>query len=118
MYPEECRTQPGSGWHDVAKFDYLIRTRDDLDGWPLLIAHSDQPSVFQPAGWVCIPVEGWGEFRFRTGETEVAFSGEDPGVQVIIDGPMSRAEADRMVQVIADQLAAHTGVATVVRQLS
>lgn len=72
--PCPVSTEAGWGWHDGAVFDYLIRTRDDLDGWPLLIDKDDQPSVFQPDGWTCTLVDGWGEFRFRTGQTEVAFA--------------------------------------------
>ena len=103
---------------DMPVFEYLIQTREAVDGFPLVIHMNDQARVYQPTGWSCQPIEGWGDFRFRTGDTEISFSAEPPGVQVLIEGPMLREEADRLVEVISTQLATHTGYATVVVPLT
>lgn len=46
-----------------------------------------------PEGWECEPVEGWGDFRMRCGRVEVAFSAEESGWQVVVDGDLPDADA-------------------------
>jgi hypothetical protein len=99
-------------------FEYLVRTRYELDGFPLVIDMNDQARVYQPTGWSCQPIEGWGDFRFRTGDTEISFSAEPPGIQVVVEGSMPRDEADHLLEVVSTQLTTHTGRATVVVPLT
>jgi hypothetical protein len=47
----------------------------------------------------------------------LAFSWEDPGWQVVVEGGIEADDADRIVDQIAEQLAAATGQATRVVQL-
>jgi hypothetical protein len=42
--------------------------------------------VLTPVGLECRPVEGWGDFHLRCGDASIAFSGEDVGWQVTVDG--------------------------------
>ena len=102
----------------MVTFEYLIRSRDGVDDLALVIHRDDQARVYQPAGWSCQPIEGWGDFRCRTGDTEISFTAEPPGVQVVVEGPMPREAADRLVEVVAMQLGAHTGHPTVVIPLT
>ena len=125
LVPEACdgtvggpRLPPGSGtsfalgneragqadW--VAVKEYLLRAED---GDFLLISPAEYADALHPAGVACQPVDGWGDYRFRCGETEVAVSFEDPGLQVALEGELDGSAADEVVQVIARRLAHHTG---------
>ena len=33
--------------------EYLIKPRDQVDDWPLIIHRDEQASVFTPEGWAC-----------------------------------------------------------------
>ena len=85
--------------------EFLLR--EEGGGWSPF--EEDQSRVFIPSGWDCEPVGGWGDFRFRCGTAEVAFSGEEPGWQVVFEGEYVDAEVERMIQVIAQQIERATG---------
>lgn len=62
---------------------FLIRPIDDA--WFNL--HKNQfAQVFQPQSFVSQPIEGWGDYRILVEGAEIAFSYEDPGIQVIFEG--------------------------------
>jgi hypothetical protein len=87
--------------------EYLIRTASthELPAVPSgRLAH-----VLVPAGFSCEQADGWGDFRIRCGATQIAFSAEDPGWQVSVDGPMSDADCERLVAAITEQIGQATG---------
>jgi hypothetical protein len=81
--------------------EYLIWTArsHELPSFP-----GRDADVLVPAGSGCVPVEGWGDFRMRCGGTEVAFSAEDPGWQVIFEGPMPEQDCERLVAALTRQI--------------
>ncbi|MFI7279090.1 hypothetical protein ACIBOV_02335 [Micromonospora chersina] len=86
--------------------EFLIRTRDDHD-WPAI--HRDRmPHVLTPGGWDCVDVPGWGDYRLRSGDTEISFSGEPVGWEVSFDGPMPEDVATRLVIAVASQIEQET----------
>ena len=90
----------------VAVKEYLLRAED---GDFLLISPAEYGEALHPAGVACHPVDGWGDYRFRCGEAEVAVSFEDPGLQLALEGELDESAADEVVQVIARRLTDDTG---------
>jgi hypothetical protein len=93
--------------HDGAVFEYLIRTviTHELPAFPDgLLAE-----ILVPAGFGCEQADGWGDFRMRYGPTEIAFSAEDPGWQVTVEGPMPDTDREGLVTTIPEQLGQATG---------
>jgi hypothetical protein len=66
-------------------------------------------AVLIPSGSDWVAVDGWGDFRIRRGDTEIGFSGEMNGWQVVIAGPLNDDEADRIVQTLTNQIEAEVG---------
>jgi hypothetical protein len=93
--------------HDGAMSEYLIRTASthELPAFP----RGPLADVLVPAGFVCAQADGWGDFRMRCGATQIAFSAEDPGWQVIVDGPMPDADRERLVTTITQQIGQAAG---------
>ena len=60
--------------------------------------------VLVPAWFGGEQADGWGDFRMRCGATQIAFSAEDPGWQVVVDGPMPGTDRKRLVTTIAQQI--------------
>ncbi len=88
--------------HNGPVREYLIRTAGTHE-WPAL--HRGRlAEVLLPAGFGCEQVEGWGDFRMRCGAAVVAFSGEQPGWQVSVEGPMPDAECERLVITLTRQI--------------
>jgi hypothetical protein len=87
--------------------EYLIRTASTHQ-LPA-VQHGRLADVLVPAGFGCEQADGWGDFRMRCGATQVAFSAEEPGWQVIFEGPMPDADRERLVTTIAQQIGQATG---------
>lgn len=85
--------------------EYLIRTRAGRD-WPAF-PRSRAAEVLTPADLRCTPVAGPGDFRLRCGDADVAFSGEDVGWQVTVEGYLE--DADAFVARVTDQVADAAG---------
>jgi hypothetical protein len=82
--------------------EFLIRTRDDHD-FPA-VRRDRLSHVLTPAGWDCVPSEGWGDYRLRCGDTDVSFAGESAGWEVSFEGPMPEEVATRMIAIVAAQI--------------
>lgn len=54
-----------------------------------------------------MPVEGWGDFRMQCGQAQIAFSGEDGGWQVIVEGHLDKA--DELMERLTGQIATAVG---------
>ena len=88
-------------------FEYLIRTASthELPAFP----DGRLAEIVVPAGFGCEQADGWGDFRMRCGATQIAFSAEDPGWQVIFEGPCSETDCERLVTAITEQIGQATG---------
>lgn len=85
--------------------EYLIRTKDG--DWPAI--HADRlAAALAPEGSGCQPVLGYGDLRLTCGAATVAFSGEDSGWQVSVDG-IGEHEADRLVEVFTQRVSVESG---------
>jgi hypothetical protein len=62
-----------------------------------------------PAGLGCTQIEGWGDFRMRCGDAEIAFSGEEVGWQVVVHGALS-SPAETLIERITQQVSRACGV--------
>ena len=91
--------------------EYLIRGSDDPGGG-LGVRTTDLFDVLAPEGWTSSPAAGWGDLRISVAHGEVAFSWEEPGWHVIVEGRIPDDEAERMIGQIAAQLTAATGQPT------
>ena len=80
--------------------EYLIRAEDG----DFLVPRKDSLLALGVAageGWQ--QCEGWGDLRIKRGDNEISVCCEDAGVQVAVEGPISRDEADA----IAERLSLH-----------
>ena len=85
--------------------EYLIRTSGSHE-WPAF--HRDRRTeVLLPAGFDCLPVEGWGDFRMQCGQVEISFSGEDTGWLVTVEGDLPHA--DELIGKLTRRIAAAAG---------
>lgn len=87
--------------------EYLIRAADG-SGW-IPIHRKRLPDVLLPRGWNARQSDGWGDFRIEVDGAQIAFSGEDPGWQVVIEGDMDPATADKLLETLRAQIEAATG---------
>ncbi len=86
--------------------EYLIRT--DSGEWPPV--HRDRlAAVLLAPADQCEQVEGCGEFRMRCGNAVLAFSGEESGWQVAVEGVVSEDESDRLISEATERISAEVG---------
>jgi hypothetical protein len=93
--------------HDGSMCEYLIRTASTHQ-LPAL-QRGRLADVLLAPGFSCERADGWGDFRMRCGDTQVAFSAEEPGWQVTLEGPMTDADRERLVTTITQQIGQATG---------
>ena len=74
--------------------EYLIRR---ADGEWFDLPTSQFAEALRPSSYPSERISGWGSHRIRTEGVEVAFSEEDPGIQVIFEGDLPRATTDKIV---------------------
>ena len=87
--------------------EYLLRSVDD--DWFDLPA--DQlPEVLRPNTIESSPVTGWGDHRIAVEGAEIAFSYEDPGIQVIIEGTIPETIARRIIEEVLANVERSTGL--------
>jgi hypothetical protein len=82
-----------------------MRTQVGHD-WPAF-PRSRVAEVLTPTGVECQPVEGWGDLRLRCGDAYVAFSSEDVGWQVAVDGDLENPEV--FIARVTEQVAEAAG---------
>ncbi len=70
--------------------------------------------MLHPTDSQCEQIDGWGDYRMRCDSTEVAFSFEQPGIQMIVGEGPSDADADRLADSVAAQVQRGTGRETYV----
>lgn len=89
-------------------FEFLIRRTDGE--WFNLPPPAELPKVLRPTSVPSQPTSGWGTHRIKIPNGEIAFSDEDPGIQVIFEGYTgTHEEATRMVEEILANIEAATG---------
>ena len=88
-------------------FEFLIK-RTDGDWFDL---HKDQYSVvLHPTSFPWKRVEGWGEYRIKVADCEIAFSYEDPGIYVAFECDNIAEElATKIVEEICSNIIQATG---------
>jgi hypothetical protein len=65
--------------------------------------------VLRPSSYASRVVGGWGDHRIQVDGVHVAFSFEDPGIQVSFDGPIDATTASRIVQEVLASIEGKTG---------
>jgi hypothetical protein len=70
---------------------------------------SQWPEVMHPTTVPFRPAQGWGNYRIEIDGTEIAFSDEDPGVQVIFEGELSDTLERQIVEEILSNIERTTG---------
>ena len=86
--------------------EYLIKRADGEDhgDWPV---HKDRyPDILRPNTTPPESVADWGDHRIKVADMEVSFSWEQVGFQVAFEGELDQETAARIVNEIADNLAA------------
>jgi hypothetical protein len=86
--------------------EYLIRR---TDGEWFDLEYSRFGDALRPSSFSAESIEGWGDHRIRTEGVEVAFSYEDPGIQVTVEGSLPPAVADQIVDEIRQNIERVTG---------
>jgi hypothetical protein len=82
--------------------EYLLKADD---GEPLIVG----VSALRPPDYRLEPIQGWGDYRMRCGPGEIAFSFEEFGIQMVIDGPQSDFDDDRLAEALRASVEAATG---------
>ena len=80
--------------------EFLIR-RSDGDWFSL--ARADFSVALRPTNFASAPCEGWGDHRIKLSNGTIAFSYEDPGIQVIFKD--FSGNADEVRQIVEEILA-------------
>jgi len=87
--------------------EFLIRTTETHE-WPAF--HRDNlVDVFAAPGSGCSPIEGWGDFRVRLGDTEISFSGEEVGWQVAFEGTVDQERATQLMAEFTSRVSSAAG---------
>jgi hypothetical protein len=86
--------------------EYLIR-RADGEWFDLPASMSGE--ALRPISFASERVEGWGDWRIRTEGVDISFSYEDPGIQVCIEGELSKKLADQIADEIRQNIELVTG---------
>jgi hypothetical protein len=86
--------------------EFLIQPVND--DW--LNLYKDQfAQVFLPRSFPSQPIEGWGDYRIRVKGTEIAFSYEDPGIQVSFEGgEITEVQAKQIIDEICINITTFT----------
>jgi len=84
--------------------EFLIRRTDGewFDG-------VDRDKTLRPNSFGSKVIKGWGDHRIEVQGVEVSFSYEDPGWQIVFEGPIEATMARQIVQEIAGNITAATG---------
>jgi len=90
----------------VEMIEYLIR-RTDGEWFDLQAARFGE--ALRPSTYASERIQGWGDWRIRCEGVEIAFSYEDPGIQLSIAGDLPRETADRVANEICQNIERVTG---------
>jgi hypothetical protein len=96
--------------------EFLIRTVASHD-WPA-VHQTRLTQVLLPADSSWAAADGLGDFCMRLGDTEVSFSGEMVGWQVVFEGSIAEPDAQRTAEVVASQIQDEVGEPVEVVRLS
>ena len=97
----------------MALHEFLIRSTDREDDLAFHIGHGEWGNVLRPSSVPSEVIAGWGNLRLRILDSEVSFSDEEVGIQVIFEsGSVSHEQAERIVQEIAGSATRTTGIET------
>jgi hypothetical protein len=86
--------------------EYLIR-RTDGEWFDLPVSRFHE--ALRPSSFPAERIEGWGDYRIQVEGVEIAFSYEDPGIHVNIEGALPAQVADRIVNEIRENIERVTG---------
>ena len=87
--------------------EYLVRC---IDGEWFNLHCNDFGNVLCPKTFSSKVIEGWGDHRIEINGCEVAFSYEDPGIQIIFESDeISEDIATKIVNEIYQNIVNHTG---------
>lgn len=64
---------------------------------------------FRPIRTPFKEVDGWGDERIGVDGCEISFSSEDPGIQVVFEGQISRERAVEIIEEIRQSIEAASG---------
>jgi hypothetical protein len=84
--------------------EYLIRATDEAEFAVEFLPRARFDQVLMPHGFDAVPIDGWGDYRIRIDDVEIAFSAEDPGWQVSFEGEIEPTRAMEIAQTISTQL--------------
>jgi hypothetical protein len=86
--------------------EYLIRP-NEFDWFEL---HKDDFSqVLRPINFESVTITGWGNHRIQVEGVEIAFSFEDPSIQIIFESEIDGEIADQIVGEILENIEKTTG---------
>ncbi len=89
--------------------EYLIRRKDKDFCFFHVSKYSD---VLHPSSVKSKKIEGWGEYRIKVEECEIAFSFEDPGIQISFENcEIAEEEAETIVSEICQNVENEIGTA-------
>jgi archaellum component FlaG (FlaF/FlaG flagellin family) len=86
--------------------EFLIRTNN---GECFDLHVNDFEKVFHPKSFTSRRIEGNGEYCLEVEGCQVTINYEMPGLQVVIDGDISREKASQIVEEIRQNVTAFTG---------
>ncbi len=81
--------------------EYLIRPNED--DW-FNLHKDDFEKALRPTSYAFSVIDGWGDHRIEINDVQIAFSYEDPGIQVIFDGDVEQEIADQIISEIKNNL--------------
>jgi len=93
--------------------EYVLRAReedavDDFRG--LGVPYEDWRKAFRPANTPSEVIDGWGNLRLRIEDSDVSFSDEFVGIQIVFeDTGMSDDRVDAIAEEIRQQAESYTG---------
>ncbi len=85
--------------------EYLIRSDDD---W-FDLQKDDFAQALCPLTFSSEQITGWGDHRIKVKGVDIAFSFEDPGIQIIFEDEIDGETADQIVDEILENIEKKTG---------
>ena len=94
--------------------EYLLK-RTDGDWFDV---GGDIKTACQPISVPFERIEGWGDARIRVGSCDIAFSYEDPGIQVSFEGEIDPDLAHKVVAEVLERITRASGESGIALQIS
>ncbi len=93
--------------------EYLLK-RTDGDWFDT----GDMSAVCRPSTIAFETIDGWGDARIRIGACDVAFSYEDPGIQISFEGKIDPDLAKQVAEEVLQRIIAGSGQQGIAVQIS